>query len=366
MASSFSTKGRFQLFFYLPTHHFPADQCVLNPNYVRSIQEFQWTSVPLPAGSASPPPPSTGPRTSSCRTDCLWPARCGSPAWPAPRTELVRDHKSSSNSPACESALTSPLSSAGPICRICHEGDTKEELVAPCRCAGTMGLVHQTCIEKWLSSSNSNSCEICKYVFITCKQPRPYIHWLQDPSNPSDLRNLAADLLCFTLLTPLAAVSMYLCCVGARHYNAYRLRWEASALICLALFLVVIYGIWSYVTVRKQNAMAIRYHLNVIREWRKTHNSVQLLQMRRAPSSLYMMRHLATASNNNSNSGEWSSPSFSSFASPSHTLEMTHLPTNPPMKRANNSSERLETTHITANVTLHTIIRANHLPETTV
>ncbi|XP_037504784.1 E3 ubiquitin-protein ligase MARCHF1-like [Rhipicephalus sanguineus] len=37
--------------------------------------------------------------------------------------------------------------SSGAMCRICHEGDQKAELVSPCSCSGTIGFVHVSCIE---------------------------------------------------------------------------------------------------------------------------------------------------------------------------------------------------------------------------
>ena len=62
--------------------------------------------------------------------------------------------------------------SSGIFCRICHEGDGKEELISPCKCAGTMGLIHVSCIEKWLSQAGTSKCEICGFEYITEKTPR--------------------------------------------------------------------------------------------------------------------------------------------------------------------------------------------------
>ena len=53
------------------------------------------------------------------------------------------------------------------FCRICHdEGD----LLSPCNCSGSVGLVHLTCLEKWLSTTGSQSCELCQYEFhVDCQ-----------------------------------------------------------------------------------------------------------------------------------------------------------------------------------------------------
>ena len=63
------------------------------------------------------------------------------------------------------------------FCRICH--DTKSEnntpLISPCRCTGTSALVHQVCMENWLTLSGRESCDLCNYrlpVYRTLKPIR--------------------------------------------------------------------------------------------------------------------------------------------------------------------------------------------------
>lgn len=63
--------------------------------------------------------------------------------------------------------------SDGPICRICHEGGSSEGLLSPCDCTGTLGTVHKSCLEKWLSSSNTSYCELCHTEFSIERRPRP-------------------------------------------------------------------------------------------------------------------------------------------------------------------------------------------------
>uniref|UniRef100_A0AAY5K178 E3 ubiquitin-protein ligase MARCHF2 n=1 Tax=Esox lucius TaxID=8010 RepID=A0AAY5K178_ESOLU len=73
------------------------------------------------------------------------------------------------------STIIKPLStqSDGPICRICHEGANGEGLLSPCDCTGTLGTVHKSCLEKWLSSSNTSYCELCHTEFTIERRPRP-------------------------------------------------------------------------------------------------------------------------------------------------------------------------------------------------
>ena len=42
-----------------------------------------------------------------------------------------------------------------------------EDLITPCKCAGTMGHVHSTCLEKWLSRTARTFCELCNHNFRT-------------------------------------------------------------------------------------------------------------------------------------------------------------------------------------------------------
>lgn len=185
--------------------------------------------------------------------------------------------QSSSTTDKIGNSPVTPVSSSGSICRICHEGDSREELTAPCTCSGSMRLVHRSCLEKWLSSSNSDTCEICHYKFIIYRQPKPFMEWLQNRGSPEECRNLFGDILCFLLLTPLACVSSYLCFTGAKHYVSWTTKWEASGLICLSVMLLSIYITWCYVT--------IRYHLHSYKEWRATNHNIYIIQMRQLSGS---------------------------------------------------------------------------------
>lgn len=53
-------------------------------------------------------------------------------------------------------------------CRVCRSGEEENRpLIRPCLCTGSIGYVHQDCLETWLSHSNKQSCELCsiKYEF---------------------------------------------------------------------------------------------------------------------------------------------------------------------------------------------------------
>ncbi|NXK11352.1 MARH3 ligase, partial [Herpetotheres cachinnans] len=62
-----------------------------------------------------------------------------------------------------------------PMCRICHEGSSQEDLLSPCECTGTLGTIHRSCLEHWLSSSNTSYCELCHFRFAVEHKPRPLV-----------------------------------------------------------------------------------------------------------------------------------------------------------------------------------------------
>jgi len=47
------------------------------------------------------------------------------------------------------------------ICRICFEEDSLKNLIAPCRCKGSMREVHPFCMEQWIRIKNIKECEVC-------------------------------------------------------------------------------------------------------------------------------------------------------------------------------------------------------------
>ena len=53
-------------------------------------------------------------------------------------------------------------------CRVCRSGSEEgRPLYFPCMCSGSIGAVHQDCLEAWLNHSKKDTCELCltKYCF---------------------------------------------------------------------------------------------------------------------------------------------------------------------------------------------------------
>jgi len=71
----------------------------------------------------------------------------------------------------------SSSSEGSDFCRICHCGAEVEELISPCHCSGSLGFIHQTCLQEWLGSTNKKVCELCRYEFKLHATLRPLNKW---------------------------------------------------------------------------------------------------------------------------------------------------------------------------------------------
>ncbi|XP_066238232.1 E3 ubiquitin-protein ligase MARCHF3 isoform X2 [Saccopteryx leptura] len=143
-----------------------------------------------------------------------------------------------------------------PMCRICHEGSSQEDLLSPCECTGTLGTIHRSCLEHWLSASNTNYCELCHFKFSLERKPRPVMEWFRNPGPQHEKRTLFGDLVCFLFITPLATISGWLCLRGAVDHLHFSSRLEAVGLIALTVALFTIYLFWTLVPLSIVQRMA--------------------------------------------------------------------------------------------------------------
>ncbi|CAG9325983.1 unnamed protein product [Blepharisma stoltei] len=52
-------------------------------------------------------------------------------------------------------------------CRICLDSSRRDELIAPCKCKGSLKFVHKSCLKQWLDAcpkqdDEAHFCELCK------------------------------------------------------------------------------------------------------------------------------------------------------------------------------------------------------------
>lgn len=74
---------------------------------------------------------------------------------------------------SCRLCSCVALCSEDQFCRICHEGRASGELLSPCECAGSLASVHRSCLEQWLTASDSGHCELCHHQFVLERVPKP-------------------------------------------------------------------------------------------------------------------------------------------------------------------------------------------------
>lgn len=90
------------------------------------------------------------------------------------RTFAVRATAPRSQSAGSSKSVASTMSSTE-ICRICHcESTTEMPLISPCYCSGTLKYVHQKCLQQWIKSSQTRSCEVCRFSFIMQTKLKPF------------------------------------------------------------------------------------------------------------------------------------------------------------------------------------------------
>ena len=87
-------------------------------------------------------------------------------------------HPNSPTPPAtdqCESRMSLTSSASMDVCRICHcEGEPDLPLISPCICSGSLKYVHQHCLQQWIKSADTKSCELCKFEFIMNTKIKPF------------------------------------------------------------------------------------------------------------------------------------------------------------------------------------------------
>ncbi|XP_020604452.1 E3 ubiquitin-protein ligase MARCH3-like [Orbicella faveolata] len=102
-----------------------------------------------------------------------------------------------------------------PMCRICHNtgGEQNESLHRVCWCKGTMGEVHKSCLETWLSAVYTDRCPICNYHFRTKRIFKPIRQWQCPPMPANDIAMLVFTVVFFGMffvqLTGMAILVSY-------------------------------------------------------------------------------------------------------------------------------------------------------------
>ncbi|XP_013401953.1 E3 ubiquitin-protein ligase MARCH1 isoform X2 [Lingula anatina] len=88
-------------------------------------------------------------------------------------------HQNSASPPLTEClSRPSTAGSLSEICRICHcESEVDNPLISPCVCSGSLRYVHQDCLQQWIKSADTKSCELCRFEFRMTTKTKPFRKW---------------------------------------------------------------------------------------------------------------------------------------------------------------------------------------------
>ncbi|KAG8435191.1 hypothetical protein GDO86_013217 [Hymenochirus boettgeri] len=105
---------------------------------------------------------------------------------------------------------SSPVSSTGDLCRICHcEGDDESPLITPCHCTGSLHFVHQACLQQWIKSSDTRCCELCKFEFIMETKLKPLRKWEKLQMTASERRKIMCSVTFHVIAITCVVWSLY-------------------------------------------------------------------------------------------------------------------------------------------------------------
>lgn len=118
------------------------------------------------------------------------------------------------------SATHSTSSTTSITCRICHTGASRERLISPCHCKGSLAYVHLSCLERWLNQAGRSDCELCMYKYeavstmrYTCLESIRL--WV---TSPTIRTHMQADCLICGLLTIVTGGLLAVCLFGMRYF----------------------------------------------------------------------------------------------------------------------------------------------------
>ncbi|KAH8033530.1 hypothetical protein MRX96_017313 [Rhipicephalus microplus] len=192
---------------------------------------------------------------------------------------LFKSNMKSIGSPiGSPAACLNVTASSAPRCCICYEEDQTECLMLLCKCSGTAGLVHISCVEQWRNTQNVDHCDRCHHHFSTVAQAtcvRQFHYWALLTHSPRDVQR---DRFCFALLTPLTTLGGFFCVLDTFEQALKgRIMGEISvvtlagllitAFLCLCVFMVHFdyraFALWQTPNPMRKNLV----QLSAVREY---------------------------------------------------------------------------------------------------
>ena len=120
-----------------------------------------------------------------------------------------------------------------------------------------------SCLEKWLAESNTNSCDLCQFVFDTERIPKyKAIESIKKyfRNQPIDIgfqiRDVRNDFAIFLAFSPVALFILYVSVLGADYYSQEKFiqipaaLWSSTSILIVVSLLFFSYNMWLYAIVR--------------------------------------------------------------------------------------------------------------------
>ncbi|XP_064465973.1 E3 ubiquitin-protein ligase MARCHF2-like [Ornithodoros turicata] len=82
------------------------------------------------------------------------------------------------------------------VCRVCFSSAEHEPLYAPCHCKGSIGLIHKSCLERWLKVRSTRTCNVCGFEFKVVKKNMPLRMFFAETEHREHLILMAIHLIC--------------------------------------------------------------------------------------------------------------------------------------------------------------------------
>lgn len=149
-------------------------------------------------------------------------------------------------------------------CRICKESvnEPSNPLISPCNCTGSIGKVHNNCIESWVqSSSNNNICNICN---------TPFFHRIEydGPISQSFIAYITAKNV--TIKTLLAGIWL-LFNTGIICRSSFGTLWNYFILSPLTFSRLATYNVFSY-----SSFACIGFVVGLLRQYNFQYNNQEI------------------------------------------------------------------------------------------
>ncbi|KAL0892287.1 hypothetical protein ABMA27_015461 [Loxostege sticticalis] len=175
------------------------------------------------------------------------------------------------------SSRTSCSNSSGDICRICHcESEAHNPLLAPCYCSGSLKYVHQSCLQQWLTASETRSCELCKFNFIMHTKIKPFNEWRLLEMSGVERRRLCCAVLFHCVAALCVMWSLFVLIERAvEEVNRGMIAWPFWTKLVVVAVGFTGGAVFMYIQCRQ--------YLHLCNRWR-AHNRILLIQ--NAPEKL--------------------------------------------------------------------------------